>query len=214
MSDGEKRPAACVLFPEQDADAARALGRAFIHDPPLKAILPEVTDPSERARRLTLMFEVILAIQRRSGQPVIGAMVQGRVAGVGIIEGAGKPPSSAHMILAGIGRAPAAIQALGVGGLQRSFKLLDVLARNHPREPHIYLNFLGVDPDFQRRHHCGGAILEHLRYLAANRADVAGVYLETATEANVAYYHARGYEVTGELFPLGVRMWQMFQRKH
>ncbi len=212
MSDSASRPVACVLFPEQHGEAARALGRAFIHDPPLMAVLPDVTAPVERARRLTIMFEVVLAMERRDGQPLIGAMIDSRVAGVAIIEGAGAPPPLAQMIRAGIGQFPAAMRALGWGGLRRSLQLLEVLARNHPPEPHIYLNFLGVDPDFQR-HHCGSAILDHLRDLAAQRSNLAGVYLETATEANVAYYQARGYEVTGELFPLGVRMWQMFQRK-
>lgn len=212
MNDAASRPAACVLFPEQHGEAARALGSAFIHDPPLKAVLPGVTDPAERARRLTTMFEVILAMQRKSGQPVIGAMVDSRVAGVAIIEGAGTPPSLSQLVLTGIGQFPAAMRALGWDGIRRSLQLLDILARNHPPQPHIYLNFLGVDPELQR-HHCGSAILDHLRELAAQRSLLAGVYLETATEANVAYYQARGYEVTGELFPLGVRMWQMFQRR-
>jgi hypothetical protein len=33
------------------------------------------------------------------------------------------------------------------------------------------------------------------------------------TEANVAFYSSRGYEVLGELYPLGVRTWRMYQRK-
>jgi len=39
------------------------------------------------------------------------------------------------------------------------------------------------------------------------------VYLETATEANVAFYSSKGYEVLGELYPIGVRTWRMYQRK-
>jgi hypothetical protein len=37
------------------------------------------------------------------------------------------------------------------------------------------------------------------------------VYLETATEANVAYYSRAGHEVLGELKPLGVRIWLMMR---
>jgi hypothetical protein len=54
-------------------------------------------------------------------------------------------------------------------------------------------------------------LLDHLRELAAQRSNLAGVYLETATEANVPYYTRAGYEVLGEIFPLGVRMWRMMQ---
>jgi hypothetical protein len=45
------------------------------------------------------------------------------------------------------------------------------------------------------------------------RPDLDGVYLETGTEANVAYYSRNGYEIIGEFYPLGVRMWRMFQAR-
>ncbi len=79
-----------------------------------------------------------------------------------------------------------------------------------PPRPHLYLAILGVDPDYQKRHY-GIALLDHLTALAAARPELAGVYLETATMANVAYYRRAGYEVLGELAPLGVRIWRMMQ---
>lgn len=206
------RPAVSIAFPEQYPEAARALGRAFINDPPLMAILPDVTDPVERARRLTIFFNGVLAMQRRNGQPVLGVPMDGKIVAAAIIEGAGEA-STLGMLLAGLPQFPKMVQAMGWGGLWRSIQLLDVLARNHPREPQIYLNFLGVDPDYQR-HHCGSALLEHLRELAAQRRSLCGVYLETATEANVAYYESHGYELLSEIYPLGVRMWRMLQRRN
>jgi ribosomal protein S18 acetylase RimI-like enzyme len=204
-------PRVAVLFPEQFEQTAVALGRAFINDPPLKAILPDVTEPVERARRLAEVFRVVLAIQRRQGEPVLGVLEGGKVVAAAVIEGAhGAPP--ARIALVGLGQLPRMIRAVNWAGTARGVSLMDTLARNHPAEPHIYLNFLGVDPDYQRRH-CGQALLQYLRMLAVERTDVTGVYLETATEPNVAYYSAKGYEVIGEIFPLGVRMWRMFQRK-
>jgi ribosomal protein S18 acetylase RimI-like enzyme len=88
--------------------------------------------------------------------------------------------------------------------------VLDTLARNRPPEPHLYLNILGVDPALQRRHF-GVTILDFLHDQAALRSDLAGVYLETATEANVAYYSHVGYRVLNEIHPLGVRVWRMMQ---
>jgi hypothetical protein len=41
-------------------------------------------------------------------------------------------------------------------------------------------------------------------------APTSTAYLETATETNVAYYTRNGFEVIGEFYPLGVRMWRMF----
>jgi ribosomal protein S18 acetylase RimI-like enzyme len=204
-------PRVVTLFPEQYDEAAVILGRAFINDPPMKAILPNVTEPDIRARHIADVFRVALRIQRANGQPVFGVLERGRVIGAAIVEGAGFTSGSA-MLLTGLGALPRMVRAVGWGGTMRGINLMSVLADNHPPEPHIYLNVLGVDPRSQRTH-CGTALLEHLRELAAARDEIAGVYLETATEANVAYYSARGYEVMGEILPIGVRMWRMFQRK-
>lgn len=207
----EAKPRVSFIFPEQYEQTAVALGRAFINDPPLIAILPEVTDPAARAARLADLFRTVLSIQRRMGEPVFGILDGGKVVAAAIVEGASYTSIAAFLGF-GLPKVPRMLRAFGWGGLRRAIQLMDVLARNHPREPHLYLNFLGVDPEYQRMH-CGQALLEHLRTLAADRTDIAGVYLETATEANVAYYTGKGYETLGEVYPLGVRMWRMFQRK-
>ncbi|HXW84687.1 MAG TPA: GNAT family N-acetyltransferase [Candidatus Binataceae bacterium] len=199
-----------TLFPEHFDSAAIALGRAFIKDPTFTTILPQPQEPIERARRLTDLFRAALAIQRKLGEPVFGVL-DGKVMGAAVVAGTGRP-SVAATIATGLAQLPRLLNAIGWGGFQRAISTMDELARNHPPEPHIYLNFLGVDPEFQRRH-LGGALLEHLRLLALARRELIGVYLETATEENVAYYSARGYEVIGELRPLGCRMWRMLQRR-
>jgi ribosomal protein S18 acetylase RimI-like enzyme len=200
-----------VLFPEQYEQAAIALGLAFVRDPALMAILPEkeVSDPGERVRRLSELFRTALAIQRREGEPVIGVLDEGRVAGVAVIAGTAGS-SVAHMLAFGMPQLPRMVRAVGWGGTVRSLQLMDTLARNHPPEPHIYLNFLGVDPEHQGKHY-GVALLDYLRELSVRRQNLAGVYLETATEANVPYYSARGYRIIGEMYPLGVKFWRMFQ---
>ena len=205
------RPKVSVIFREQDGETARSLGRAFINDPPLKVILPSPIEPVARAAQLEMMFRGVLAMQRVNGQPLLGVMIEGKVVAAAVIEGAAGI-SRMRLWMSGLVQLPSMVQGLGWGGMRRGMQLMDELAKNHPREPHIYLNFLGVDPEFQRRHHCGSVLLEYLREIAAERPSLCGVYLETATEANVAYYQARGYEVIGELRPLGVRMWQMLQR--
>ncbi|MGO9607461.1 MAG: GNAT family N-acetyltransferase [Candidatus Binataceae bacterium] len=205
-------PKVSVLFPSQFEQAAVALGRAFVRDPALMAVLPEniVSDPAERVRRLTNVFRTALGIQRREGEPVVGVLDGGTVVGVAVI--AGGASSVGTLLGFGLPGMPRMIRSVGWGGTVRSLQLMDTLARNHPPEPHIYLNFLGVDPAHQRKHY-GVALLNYLRDLALERTDLAGVYLETATEANVPYYGARGYKVVGEIYPLGVRFWRMFQAK-
>jgi ribosomal protein S18 acetylase RimI-like enzyme len=212
MDSKDQRPTPSIIFPEQYSEAARALGRAFVNDPPIKVLLPEPQDPVERARLLTIFFDGLLGIQRQMAEPVLGVVMDNKVVAAAVLEGAGGL-SMASVILNGLFRLPKIVQSVGWSGLKRGIQLQGELLKNHPHEPHIYLNFLGVDPDYQRHHHCGSVLIEELRRLATLRPSLVGVYLETGTEENVAYYQARGYEVLGEIRPLGCRMWRMLQRK-
>ena len=199
-----------LLFPGQHAEAAAVLGRAFVDDPLLRAIIGNVGDAGARAPRMALLFGVILAEQCHSGQPVLGVMHERRVGAAAIIEQVERPSSSAATLIRGLTLMPDLVRAAGVRGVVRAFSTLDTLLKHRPPEPHIYLNVLGVEPHLQRRHF-GVALLDYLRAQATMRPDLTGVYLETATEANVAYYSQVGYQVIGEIRPLGVRVWRMLQ---
>jgi GNAT superfamily N-acetyltransferase len=202
-------PRVALVFPEHYTDAAGVLSRAFVDDPLINALVLEPREPAERAQRLAGLFAVVLRLQRADGQPVFGVFEAGRLIAAAVVEGT-MHASAGATVLSGLLMLPSLVRAVGWGGVRRSIRLVDSLTCNHPPRPHLYLNILGVEPSFQGRH-CGIAILNHLRDLVKTRSDLEGVYLETATEANVAYYTRNGYEVIGEFFPLGVRMWRMFQ---
>jgi GNAT superfamily N-acetyltransferase len=208
-TDQPSWPRVALVFAEHYADAAGVLSRAFVDDPLINALVPEPREPVERVHRLTALFAVVLHLQRGDGQPVFGVFEAGRLIAAAVVEGT-MHASAGATIASGLLRLPSMVRAVGWGGVRRSIRLFDTLTRNHPPRPHLYLNILGVEPSFQGRH-CGVAILNHLRDLVETRSDLEGVYLETATEANVAYYLRNGYEVIGEFHPLGVRMWRMFQ---
>ena len=205
-----ERPHVSVLFPNQDVEAAAVLGRAFVNDPLIKAILPPIEDRAESAGRMAQLFAVALRSQRSDGQPVMGVIHEGRVGAAAIIEQVTRPPSAASMVVHGLALLPAMVRSGGFGGVRRALAALDVLSRNRPASPHLYLNVLGVEPALQGRHF-GVALLDWLREQTRLRPDLSGVYLETATQANVGYYSHAGYQVIGEIHPLGVRMWQMLQ---
>lgn len=185
------------------------LGRAFVNDPLIRAIVAPA-DPEDAGPRMTRLFNVILRGHRSDGQPVVGVMHGGRVGGAAIIEQVGRPPGAVAVVLHGLSLLPELMRAAGLGGVVRAVAVLDTLTRNRPPEPHLYLNVLGVEPALQGRHF-GVAMLDYLRDQVALRPELAGVYLETATEANVAYYSRFGYRVLTEIYPLGVRVWRMMQ---
>ena len=204
-------PYVTALYPEQHDQAADSLGRSFINDPTFKAIIPDITDPVERATHLADLFRGMLAIERRGGQPVFGIVDNGRVVAAALTEGVAHA-GALGMVTTGLGQMPRMIRAIGLGGLWRGLNLVSVLSDNHPKEPHIYLQVLGCDPPFQGKGY-GKALVDRLALEAKARPEIAGVYLETMTEANVAFYSSRGYEILGELYPLGVKTWRMYQRK-
>ncbi|HEY2397879.1 MAG TPA: GNAT family N-acetyltransferase [Solirubrobacteraceae bacterium] len=94
--------------------------------------------------------------------------------------------------------------------LPRVLKALTVLEAKHPREPHYYLAFIGVDPDWQGRG-LGGAVLAPV----LERCDTEGMpaFLESSTPRNRELYERHGFTVTEE-FTLGRgappqwRMWR------
>lgn len=200
-------PQVSILSPDQDSEAAIVLGRAFVNDPPLKLILPHVTDLVERAHILSVVFALALTRQRLSGQPVFGIIRERRVAAVAITEGAQRHSTKAPL-LKGLGMLFRMISAVGLAGTLRAVRFGQEIGKNRPREPHLYLSVIGVDPEQQGRH-LGIALLDHLRSLLNLHSDWIGIYLETATECNLGYYARAGYQQLGEMHPLGVTMWSM-----
>jgi GNAT superfamily N-acetyltransferase len=80
----------------------------------------------------------------------------------------------------------------------------------HPKEPHWYLAVIGVEPDRQGEG-LGGKLLAAV----LGRLDATGVpaYLETSTEANVAWYRHHGFDVQHEVrpAPAGPPLWTMWR---
>src|SRR5262249_20388076 len=159
--------------PNQDAEAAGLLGRAFVNDALIKAILPPTDDSTERALRMGQMFAIALASQRSSGQPVAGVLHEGRVGAAAILEQVERPPPLASIALDDLVLLPAMVRGGGIGGLRRVAATLDVLCRNRPAAPHLYLNVLGVEPALQGNHF-GVALLDWLREQAAMKPDLIG----------------------------------------
>jgi ribosomal protein S18 acetylase RimI-like enzyme len=84
----------------------------------------------------------------------------------------------------------------------------DRIRRQHLPQPHWYLWALAVDPTRQSRG-IGSALLS----ATLRHADAGGLpcYLETETEANVAFYSHRGFAVVHEGEFAGLRLWSMLR---
>ncbi|HEV2924279.1 MAG TPA: GNAT family N-acetyltransferase [Solirubrobacteraceae bacterium] len=95
--------------------------------------------------------------------------------------------------------------------LPRVLRALTVLERKHPREPHYYLAFIGVEPEWQGRG-LGAAVLAPVLKRCDDERMPA--FLEASTPRNRGLYERHGFSVTEE-FRLGHgappqwRMWRV-----
>ena len=84
---------------------------------------------------------------------------------------------------------------------------LSSVERRHPKDRHLYLAVLGVDPARQ-----GSGIGSALLAPGLELCDREGLpaYLETGRERNLAFYGRHGFQVTGRLrLPAGPPVWLM-----
>lgn len=77
-----------------------------------------------------------------------------------------------------------------------TLRLLALIDRLHVKEPHYYVECLGVDPDHQGKG-LGRRLLDPV--LAMADRDGVPAYLETSKPSNLSFYRAFGFEVTHEV---------------
>lgn len=85
------------------------------------------------------------------------------------------------------------------GSIQRAIKAGEVMARHHPKEPHMYLFTIGTRAS-ARGTGLGKALLAPV--LAACDQQGIACYLENSNPANHSYYAFHGFE-TREIFACG-----------
>jgi len=98
----------------------------------------------------------------------------------------------------------------GWAGARQVTATMDVVEKNHPHEPHWYLQAIGTDTQKQGKGYGGVAIRRGLA-----KADAAHMpaYLESSKETNIPIYQSFGFEVTGEIkIPDGPTLWPMWRK--
>jgi len=94
--------------------------------------------------------------------------------------------------------APLVVGNTGLQRLPRLLALLDTLRRNHPEEPHWYLQFLGVEAGHQGKGH-GGRMLAVI--CAKADADGLPAWLENSNPKNTPLYMRYGFAPVREVRP-------------
>lgn len=183
-----------------DADRppiARVLARAFYDDPFMAFALPE---PATRLERAEAMF-----VAQMEGVFVHTSEIHTTpdLAGAAIWT----PPDPPQLPASDDRAAGSRMRELFGDRLPLIGEALGIIEEHRPGGDQWYLDFLGTDPDRQRQG-VGGSVLGPV--LSACDATGTAATLWTTTEANVAFYRGRGFEVTADIRPgQAPRVWWM-----
>jgi len=197
-------PTIDTLPRDQLADASTVLARAFDDDPVFRYLYP-----TPRRRRWTCrgFLRSIVRDALPFGE-VWAAFDDGVVVGAaGWLPEGTYPPSqwrAARVLLS------ASDSLLTPHTFRDGLRYLSETEKLHPKEPHWYLAVIGVEPTRQ-----GEGLGGELLAAVLERLDTNGVpgYLETSTEANVAWYRHHGFELreTVHPTPTGPPVWTMWR---
>lgn len=121
-----------------------------------------------------------------------------------------RPPDKWHVpFWAYITNGPELLSVLGTNTL-RVLGAMDVLEKDHPKQPHWYLQTIGTDPDKQGKGF-GSLIMRH--QLAVADAQGLPCYLESSKTSNIPIYQSFGFELTGEIkLPNGPTLYPMWRK--
>jgi GNAT superfamily N-acetyltransferase len=190
--------------------AAWVLGRAF-QDEQVSIAVYRHLSPEKRLKNLVVDFSAELEVCARRGAP-LHICQAGQVVAAAVIYPPGTYPLPKReelwlLLRTTLGHAFYDVRFC-LGGARLWLRWLAAAGAHHPREPHYFLEYLGVEPGFQGRG-LGSAILRRL----AVDADTAGVgcYLETATPRNLPLYQRFGFRVFAQQEIIGVPAWFLWR---
>jgi len=179
---------------------AKALARAFQDDPVFRWMVPDDSERLERSERGFALY--LRKVYLRHDECYTTE---------GLVGGAlWMPPGTWHLgPLAQLRLLPGMLAAMGPR-LPQVLRAIAMLESNHPKEPHWYLPFVGVEPESQGRG-VGTALMRPI----VERCDREQLpaYLEATTPRNRTCYERQGFEVTEEFhFPKdGPPSWRMWR---
>lgn len=167
--------------PEDVPAAARTIARAFFEDPAYVAMFP---DASTRIERTTQFMETMLRVVYLP-QNEVWITDDGKACATWALPNqwhVGWLQQARLVPLARLFRAQSIV----------ALRMLDGIQKKHPKTPHHYLAFLGVDADAQGRGLGTKVLRPVLERCDAERGDA---YLESTNPKNHAFYRRQGFVI-------------------
>lgn len=182
---------------EMLTEASQVLARAFVTNP-----LHVAAFGSDQLAKNETFFRTGLAVMKGTK---LAALEGSRI--LGLIHWVHSPDCQLSP-LEKLRQAPAMIRGFELRSGVRISAWLSAWSKHDPKEPHVHLGPIGVDPAAQGQHI--GLRLMKLYCEELDRTRQAG-YLETDRPENVTFYRRFGFEITGDVLVLGVRNYFMWR---
>lgn len=181
-------------------ELARLFTAAFLGDPAMDWVARE---GAKRAGGLKRFFAWLLTVR---AIPYGEVWMGDGSAAIWLPPGA---PATAGGTLEQIRLAPMFLNLCGFSRLLRGQAIADAMEKHHPKLPHYYLAFIGVEPGLQGMG-LGSALLE----ATLRRVDASGLpaYLENSNPKNTPLYTRHGFAPQTDIAPRGappvIAMWR------
>jgi len=174
------------------------MARAFMDDPLIGHFLP---DGLRRRRVLSRVFTMLLKL----GLPYHACYTTSGFEAAAFW----RPPNGWHVpFWQYIINGPEMLGIFG-GGVLRVMAAMDAIEKQHPKEPHWYLQAIGTDPAKQGKGY-GSLVMRH-QLTAADAAHLP-CYLESSKSSNIPIYQSFGFRLTGEItLPGGPTIFPMWR---
>ena len=102
--------------------------------------------------------------------------------------------------------------AVGKAVITRIEAYFKIKEAHKPKQPHFYLDILGVTPKSQGQG-VGKALIETLHKMSESSPQSCGVALDTENESNLEFYERLGYSVSTITNLNRLKIWSMFRSK-
>jgi GNAT superfamily N-acetyltransferase len=170
-------------------DAARVLAKAFYDDPVTSWMLPD------DKTRLTALTRAFGPLARHHFLPRAGSEVGVRDGTVGAATLWDPPGQRKPGLVEQLITTPTMLWAFRTR-VPASVRVMELMEKHHPEEPHWYLMLIGSDPAVR-----GTGFGHALMRSRLDRCDAEGspAYLENSNPKNESYYLRFGFEIMGEI---------------
>jgi GNAT superfamily N-acetyltransferase len=104
---------------------------------------------------------------------------------------------------------PWCYRVFGFEKMRRALAVQEAMEQNHPKEPHFYLAFIAVSPEFH-----GAGLGSRILKATLAKLDAAGMpaYVENSRERNTPFCERAGFVIRGDISPEGapplLAMWR------